>query len=156
MATELFFILLGVGLLLMGAEIFVPGGILGVMGMLSILGAIVLGFIAFPGYGVWIALIILVLTGIALMLWIKIFPNTSLGKHMTISNDLSSSKASEEGIEDLLNKSGITISKLRPSGFAEIDGKRKDVITRGEMIDNGKQIKVIEIEANRIVVKEIV
>ena len=155
MVAELFFILLGVGLLLLGAEIFVPGGILGVMGILSLLGAIILGFVAFPGYGVWIALSIIVLTGIALILWIRIFPNTSLGKNMTISNDLSSSKASEEGIEDLLGKDGITTSKLRPGGFAEINGKRKDVITRGEMINNGKHIKVIEIEANRIVVKKI-
>ncbi len=155
MATELFFILLGVGLLLIGAEIFIPGGILGVMGIASLLGAIVLGFVAFPGYGIWIALTIVVLTGIAIILWIKIFPKTSLGKHMTVSNDLSSSKASEAGIEDLLEKTGITTSKLRPAGFAEIGGERKDVITRGEMIGKGTKIKVIEIEANRIIVKEI-
>ena len=155
MATELFFILLGVGLLLIGAEIFIPGGILGVMGIAALLGAIVLGFVAFPGYGVWIALTIILLTGIALILWIKIFPKTSLGKHMTVSNDLSSSKASELGIEDLLGQTGVTTSKLRPAGFAEIGGQRKDVITRGEMIGAKKQIKVIEIEANRIIVKEV-
>ena len=155
MATELFFILLGVGLLLIGAEIFIPGGILGVMGILALVGAIVLGFFAFPGHGIWIALVIIVLTGLAIILWIKIFPNTTLGKHMTVSNDLSSSKASEEGIEELLNKTGVTTSKLRPAGFAEIDGERKDVVTSGEMISYGVKIKVIEIEANRIVVKEI-
>lgn len=155
MATELFFILLGVGLLLIGAEIFIPGGILGAMGIASLLGAIVLGFVAFPGYGEWIALSIIVLTGIAIILWIKIFPNTRLGRQMMVSNDLSTSKASEEGIENLLDKTGITTSKLRPGGFAEIDGKRKDVITRGEMIARGAKIKVIDIEANRIVVKKI-
>lgn len=155
MATELFFILLGVGLILTGAEIFIPGGILGVMGIAALVGAVVLGFVAFPGYGVWIALTIIALTGIAIILWIKIFPNTSLGKHMTVSNDLSSSKASEEGIEDLLEKTGTTTSKLRPGGFAEIDGHRKDVITRGEMIGVGIKIKVIDVDGNRIVVKEI-
>ena len=155
MVIELFFILLAVGLLLFGAEIFVPGGILGAVGAIALFGAIILGFPAFPGYGSIIALSIIILTGIAIILWIKIFPQTKIGKNMTMSRDLSSSKASEEGIENLLNKTGRTTSKLRPGGFAEIDGKRKDVITRGEMIEAGKEIKVIEIESNRIVVKEI-
>jgi membrane-bound serine protease (ClpP class) len=154
-AIELFFILLAVGLLLLGAEIFVPGGILGIIGAVALLGAVILGFTAFPGYGSIIALCIFILTGIAVILWIKIFPQTRIGKNMTMSRDLSTSKASEAGIENLLNKTGITASKLRPGGFAEIDGHRKDVITRGEMIDAGKKIKVIEIESNRIVVTEV-
>ncbi len=155
MAIELFFILLAVGLLLLGAEIFVPGGILGIIGAIALFGAIILGFSAFPGYGAIIAMGIIILAGIAIILWIKFFPKTTIGKQMTMSKDLKTSKASEEGIEELLNQTGITTSKLRPSGFAEINGKRKDVITRGEMIDIDKQIKVIEIESNRIVVKEI-
>ena len=154
MVTELFFILLVAGLLLIGAEIFVPGGILGAIGAAALLGAVVCGFIAFPSFGLWIAMGIIVLVGAAIFLWIKIFPRTNIGRSMTVSMDLAESKGTESGLEDLTGKEGITTSNLRPGGFAEIEGKRRDVITRGEMIAGGQPVVVIEVEANRIVVKE--
>ena len=41
---------------------------------------------------------------------------------------------------------------LRPAGFAEIGGRRVDVVTRGENIESGAAVKVLEVEGNRVVV----
>ena len=155
MATELFFILLFAGLVLVGAEIFVPGGILGVMGGFALLGAIVCGFLAFPGLGGWIAVGIIFLVGVAMVLWIKIFPRTRIGKTMTVSDHLGDSKGTEPGIDELMGKDGTTLSELRPAGYADIDGHRVDVITRGGMLAKGERVRVIEVESNRVVVKRI-
>lgn len=152
MFTELFFILLVAGLILVGAEVFVPGGILGAMGALALLGAVVLGFVAFPAYGLWIALGMVVLVGVAFLLWIKIFPGTRMGKSMTVATDLADSKATQAGLTELTGKVGVATSDLRPGGFAEIEGRRRDVITRGEMIARGESVVVLEVESNRIVV----
>jgi len=155
MAVQIFFMLLIAGLLLVGAEIFVPGGILGIMGGLALLGAIAAGFQAFPGYGGWIAFSIVFLVGFAMFLWIRIFPNTGIGKRMTVSSDLSESKGTQSGLEELLDKEGTALSDLRPAGFARIEGKRVDVVTQGEMLSKGKSLVVVDVESNRVVVRAI-
>ena len=43
---------------------------------------------------------------------------------------------------------------VRPAGFARIDGRRVDVVTRGEMLDKDCPLIVVEIEGNRVVVAE--
>lgn len=153
--VQLFFIMLVAGLILIGAEIFVPGGILGAMGAVALLVAIVSGFIAFPAFGAYIALGIVLLVGAVFVLWIKIFPKTSIGRRMTVSNDLSEFKATAAGLDDLVGLEGETMSDLRPSGFAIINGKRVDVITLGGMVSKGDSIRVIDVESNRVVVRRI-
>ncbi len=55
-------------------------------------------------------------------------------------------------IQGLLHKTGVATSDLRPSGFATIEGRRVDVVTRGELLDKDTQIRVIQVEGNRVVV----
>ena len=150
---QLYIILVAAGLFLVGAEIFVPGGILGVMGGAALLLAVILGFPVFgPFWGMISAVSIIVLVGVVMLLWIKIFPRTSLGKKMTVSTDLRDSKATEDGLQELLGRTGEAISELRPSGFALIDGRRTDVVSEGQMISKGEKVKVIKVEGNRVVV----
>ena len=151
---QLFWILLVSGLLLVGAEIFVPGGILGTMGGIALFATIITSFKAFPVYAPYITVLIIVLAGIAMAVWIKIFPKTPLGRKMTVSNDLASAKGTESGLNDLTGKEGKTMSELRPAGVAMIDNRRVDVITQGEMISKGERVCVIEVESNRVIVKK--
>ncbi|MBN2301973.1 MAG: hypothetical protein JXN60_05595 [Lentisphaerae bacterium] len=155
-SEQLFVVLLFAGLMLFGAEVFVPGGILGVMGGICLLGAIISAFSAFgPTAGAYIAAGIFVLLGIVIALWIKVFPKTGIGKAMTVSRDLSDSSAASSGIHDLMDQEGEAISDLRPAGFARINSKRIDVVTQGEMIEKGTLVKVIATRGNFVVVKSL-
>jgi len=49
---------------------------------------------------------------------------------------------------------GMTISQLRPAGKASFGGRRFDVVSRGELIEADKEIMVVLVEGNRIVVRE--
>ena len=109
-AIQIFAVLLGAGLLLLGAEIFVPGGILGTFGGLLLLGAMIAGFPAFPGYGHFVAIGILFLVGIAIALWIKLFPRSRVGQAMTVSQDEATFKATQDGLQDLVGASGGRLS----------------------------------------------
>ncbi len=155
MATQIFIISLITGLFLIGAEIFVPGGILGTIGGILLLVAVINGFVAFENAGPYIALSIVFFSGLALVLWVKWFPRTPVGKAMTVSTDLSTFKGTQSGLEALLGKQGLTVSALRPAGFVVIDGKRVDVVTRGEMISPDRPVKVIEIAGNGVIVAEV-
>ena len=150
--VTLFFILLLSGLVLMGVEIFVPGGILGGLAGLALVGAIVTGFVAFPSAGPIIAVGIVVLTGVAVAAWIRIFPRTRFGRKMTVSMDLSGSKAPATDLQGLAGKQGEALSDLRPAGFARVDGRRVDVVTQGELIARGERVKVLRVEGARVVV----
>jgi membrane-bound serine protease (ClpP class) len=154
-STELFIILLVTGLMMIGAEIFVPGGILGAIGGLALFGAAIAGFRAFPGYGGYIAIGIVFLVGLVIYLWIKIFPNTRIGKRMTVSNDLSTSKSADPTLVELAGKTGQSVSPLRPAGYAMIGGRRVDVVTRGEMIAKDTGVRVVKVEGSRVIVEQI-
>ncbi len=50
---------------------------------------------------------------------------------------------------------GVAESPLRPAGKAIFGDDYLDVVTDGSFVDKGKQVRVIEISGNRIVVREI-
>ena len=53
-----------------------------------------------------------------------------------------------------LNKEGVAKTQLRPSGTAIIDGERVDVVTEGNLIEPGTNLKVVAVEGMRVVVRE--
>ena len=57
--------------------------------------------------------------------------------------------------QELVGQEGVAKSRLRPSGTAEFAGERLDVVTRGEMVEPGDRIVIIENQGNRIVVRKV-
>lgn len=55
----------------------------------------------------------------------------------------------------LVGKTGLTLTQLRPSGKAEVDGQIVDVMSEGVFIPEGNPIEVIECHRHRIVVRQI-
>jgi membrane-bound serine protease (ClpP class) len=56
--------------------------------------------------------------------------------------------------QELVGKSGVTITPLRPSGIAEIEGRRVDVLTAGAFIEKNKPIVVVQAKGLHILVAE--
>ena len=155
-AAQIFVILVVVGLFLIGAEIFLPGGVIGVIGALALLAAAGMGFAAFGLQGGMLsALIIVVLTGVCIVLWVKYFPSTRMGKHLMLSQDGKQFKSAAAELKDLAGKDGVALSVLRPSGIAQIEGKRVDVVADGSWIEQGKPIRITAVEGSRVLVREI-
>ena len=154
-AVQIFFVLVVVGMFLIGAEIFLPGGVIGVLGALALLLAAGMGFVAFGIQGGMLsALIIVILTGVCIALWVKYFPGTRMGKHLMLSKDGKLFKSATAELKDLVGKEGVALSTLRPSGIAEIDGKRVDVVADGTWIEGGKPVRVAHVEGSRVLVRE--
>ena len=146
------------GLIAILCEIFIPGGILGMIGVLLILASVIS---AFKNLGVNGGLIVLVIAAvIAPMTWffgLGMFPKSPLGKYMT----LKASARPEEGyrpldfdLQELVGAEGVAVTMLRPSGIAEINKKRYQVVTQGEILDKETKIKVLKVEENEIVVRQ--
>ena len=61
----------------------------------------------------------------------------------------------ENDLTFFVGKTGEARTALRPSGIAEFDGVRLNVVSDGEWIANGKKVRVERVEGNRIVVSPV-
>ena len=152
--VEVFVTLLSVGLLLLGVEIFIPGGIVGLIGCLCLFAAMVTGFVAFGADGGWLATgLMIVLGGVALALWIKIFPRTPMGRGLTLREDGRANKSVPDRSSELVGQAGTAHTDLRPGGVALIAGQRVDVVSESGYVDSGTALQVIGVEGSRVIVR---
>lgn len=155
-ATHLFAAFIAMGLILIALEIIVPGGILGIFGVMALLGAIAVGFVAFGAQGGAIAaLAVMISSAIILAIWLKLFPHTRMGKALTLQKDGSAFKTDPTTPSPLLGKEGVAVSNLQLSGIAMINGRRTDVVAESTFIPAGARVKVVKVEGHRVVVREI-
>jgi membrane-bound ClpP family serine protease len=103
----------------------------------------------------YIALLsIFILLPVVIMLW----NSSPLGKRLTSgsSHNYETTVAQMTGnaeLGSLKGKFGRTISPLRPSGVAEFDDRRVDVITEGMMVSAGEWVKCVEVRAGKVIVR---
>ncbi|NKB24698.1 MAG: hypothetical protein GKR87_10065 [Kiritimatiellae bacterium] len=153
-SIQWFIIFIVAGIFLLGAEIFIPGGILGIFGAGALFAAIILGYTTFGGeIGTLVAVAIIFMAAIGLCIWIKFFPQTPIGKRLTLSKNARRFKATDD-LHILRGKEGIAITTLRPSGIATIEGKRVDVVADGSWIEKKTPIRVIAVEGPIVTVRE--
>lgn len=147
-------ILLGVGLLLIVAELMFPSfGALGLVASLFIVGAVAYAFAQDSDLGIGFLVAASVLVPAMILLGFKLLPISPIGKHLVARGfTFEDGAAVDRRDEALLGHEGRVESLLRPAGTATIDGRRVDVVTRGEAIEAGTRVRVIEIEGNRVVV----
>jgi membrane-bound serine protease (ClpP class) len=150
-------LLLGLGLALIIAEVLFPSfGVLGGLATLSIIGGIVSAFSDSNAMGMNFLIATAVLIPAVIMLGFKLLPHSPVAKHLVVGGfsfeDGAGIDRRDVGLEGL---EGVVESSLRPAGTARIDGRRVDVVTRGEMLDVGTEVRVMEVRGNRVVVARI-
>jgi len=145
-----------IGFALLVAELFVPGGIVGIIG-----GALMIISLLFAGesvvhmaYSILIAVFIAI---IGMVIVMKFF-----GKNLHVFNKLilRDATTTEEGYVsnvnriDLLGKIGDSITPLRPAGTIVVGNERIDVVSEGSYIEANRKVEIIQVEGSRIVVRE--
>lgn len=145
-----------VGIALLVAEvIFVSFGILSVLSGVALISAVFLAFQESEAFGTWVLIGEAVLAPIAIAVSLKILPKTRIGRALLLEGpapEAVRAGAEDPALQRFAERTGVTLSALRPSGYARIDGQRVDVVTRGEMIDAGETVRVVEVRGNRVVV----
>jgi membrane-bound serine protease (ClpP class) len=140
------------GAVLLCLEIFlIPGfGIAGVGGIICICASLLL---CFPTLKT--ALYTLSLSIIAAVFLFFIFarflPQTAVWRSIVLSEAGSASLQSEE---ELLGKEGVTLTVLRPTGVALIEGKRVEVCSSGEFLPKDTRICVVQVMGKRVIVEK--
>jgi membrane-bound ClpP family serine protease len=145
-------ILLVLGFVLVLVEMHIPGfGAPGILGVLSLVAGVML-FARSPTEALVITIIIVALLCIALSFVIRSATKGRLAHSKLVLREVSVPTVSDNDLAFFVGKTGEARTALRPSGIAEFDGVRLNVVSDGEWIANGRKIRVERVEGNRIVV----
>lgn len=150
-------VLLTLGLLLLLAEVFIPGfGVAGITGIILFVAGIILTASTFLEALVMF-LILLVILAVVVAFVVRSASSGRLSKTLILNDSVSKEKGFS-GVEDMnvfLGREGTALTMLRPSGIGQFDGVRLDVVTNGDFIEEGTKIRIMEVEGRRIVVETI-
>lgn len=160
-------IIVGVGIVLIGIEVFVvPGfGVFGVLGILAVLGGVFMAQIGnLPtqsdlarASGVLSAAIILVFVTAWFFLQ-SMFGSWRLKRSGVIlpdTTDRDEGYTSADIRTDMEGAEGVAITDLRPAGVGLFGDERMDVVSESEWIEEGTRIRVLSAEGYRHVVRAI-
>lgn len=142
------------GIVLLAVEILVIPGF-GFVGILGIGSTIAGGVLAWTRLGPLWGVAAIAASAVAATVLIWAFPRTRLGKKVMLAESVAGYRAPDEELESLMGREGTAITTLRPSGTAEIDDRRVDVVTDGLFVEAGAAIRVIRVEGVRVVVEAI-
>ena len=147
------------GLLFLVIEMFTPGvGVPGALGILCLISVIVMQI----GWGsqtvaLYITAIALLIIILAIIFILRSLQRGKLSRSFLVLNDsieATSTDITADSASALLGSTGLAITTLRPTGIAEINGKRLDVMTTGTYVQKGRPVRVTNVEGLHILVEE--
>ena len=149
------------GIVLLVLELLViPGfGIAGVLGLAAILFAVIR---IFPNDYQWVSVLgwTSIFGGLLTIALFWLLPNSRFVKVFALSARLDNERGRdrEQGrlvasLDYLVGMHGVALTDLRPSGTAQLDGQRVDVVTEGDFISNGSALEVLRVEGVRVIVR---
>jgi membrane-bound serine protease (ClpP class) len=154
------YVLIGLGLVLLLAELFLCTG--GVLFVLSV-GALIVGVAMTFAYDQSTGMVTLILVFVAVPILAAVgfhfWPKTPLGKRFVLSGPEQEATVASMPVnlelEQMRGRYGRTVSALRPAGITEFDGKRVDTLSDGELIEPGQWVRCIDVKAGRVIVRPV-
>ncbi len=140
-----------IGMALAIAELFLPGVIIGLIGLVCVLASIYLAF-EHQSAGLGWTLVVITIASIPMMviLWLKV-----LDRVFAMKQTQEGYSSAQVELKALIDQEGVTITQLRPSGTARFGDKKVDVVSESEVIERDSRVKVIEVKSNRVVVRAV-
>ena|SRR5690625_73885 len=131
----------------------------GTLAVLGLVGMILSVVIAAPNIYVGLYSVIGVIIGIAVAFsFLKIFKRREMWSKIALKDRLTKESgytSLNEEYEQLLNKTGVTMTDLRPVGTIRIDEKEYSAISNAQWIKKGTTVQVEQVDGTRILVKEV-
>jgi membrane-bound serine protease (ClpP class) len=144
-----------IGIIVIIAEIILPSG-----GILSVLAAGIFAYslyIVFHDISVSVGFIFVtadvIMIPILVIVGLKLLAKSPVTLRKTLSSEDGVTSQSSD-LNEFLGMDGIAVTDLRPAGVAVINGKRVDVVSRGEYLDKNTRIIVSSVTGNQIIVRE--
>jgi membrane-bound ClpP family serine protease len=148
-------ILLAAGIFLITLELFLPGGLLGIIGGITLIGACVY---AFYEYGMGGGLITLggamVLFALMLVIEFKLLAKSRFGQSFFLQAAVPQiDQSSSQERDALIGKTGETLGTLSPGGRIRVEGKIHEAVSQDGLLPKGVPVEIIARNDFRVVVR---
>ena len=142
------------GCVVLALEVFIPsGGVLAILSAAAFIGSIMMAFKSGPRTGfAFIATTVVVVPAVVALAF-KYWPKTPMGKAFIGELPTDEDVLPDDPRRALLGRVGVVRSKMLPSGAVEIEGQIIDAVSQGQAIEPGQYVTVVEVRANRVVVR---
>jgi membrane-bound ClpP family serine protease len=157
-ALALLLLTAGLGLAIL--EVFFPsGGVFGFLCIASTVAAVVLGFKS--GTGVGIAILLTALFGLPAVVVTALnwLPETPFGRQLILkvptSDDVLPVDDEKESLKNLIGHIGQARCRMLPAGAIKIDGRTIDAVSEGMAVEEGQNVRVVQVRGNRVVVRPV-
>lgn len=146
------------GVALLVLEAFMPGfGLPGISGIVLQVVAVALTYMSHgPVAALGMTLIILSIVAVAISVSLRSATKGKLSRSKLVLKETESNEAGYRSTEDMeifLGREGVTTTVLRPTGMAEFDGVRLNVVSEGEFVPSGERVQIVRVEGSRILVR---
>lgn len=133
-------------------EIFVPGGLLAVLGGIFLLAASV---VAYTEWGlVWAITLFfggLIMALVMFFLEIRLIANTRFGQQLSLQSTIAT-KLNPREDDNLVGTEGVTLTILAPTGRVELGGKVYTASAEDGYLEKGVPVRVLRSETFKLIV----
>jgi len=146
------------GLSLAFLEVFFPSaGILAFFSGSALLGAIMLGFKSSATIGLTVTTAVVLGVPSLIVLGFRLWPHTYIGRQVLLdaprAEDVLPDEEQRRHLKTLVGRLGRARCRMLPSGAVSVDGQTLDATSEGMVIEAGQTVRVIKIDAKRLVVR---
>ncbi len=105
----------------------------------------------------WLGIVVAIIRiPTVLILAYRIFPKTRFGKAVTLTppeRERGDAIPDTEALKELLGKSGLVLSDLRPVGMCDFSGRRVECVAETGYIEKDNKVTVIHVEGTQLTVR---
>jgi membrane-bound serine protease (ClpP class) len=159
-SLPLAYTLIGLGILLLVAELFIPsGGIFFVISLSAIIIGVTMTFLAGNDPMVGMVTLVAVLIAVPVIggMMLHYWPRSRMGRRFFLNSPVQDATIASMPVhlelEALRGRFGRTVSPLRPSGVVEFDGRRIDSLSEGMLIEPGRWVRCIDVRTGKVIVR---
>ncbi len=146
-----------VGLILLAAEVFTPGAILGIFGGVAMFAGVIVASSQWGiGGGALATVVALIALSATLYLELVWLPKSRFGKKLIIqaaSDGTSQAPLASAGA--VVGKSAEALTTLAPSGYVSVEGQRYEAFSQSGHVVKGAALRVVGLDNFRLIVSKI-
>ncbi|MEM9480411.1 MAG: NfeD family protein [Verrucomicrobiota bacterium] len=152
--------LICVGFVLFALEVILPGGIAGLIGAVALLIGIVILFVSpefdflSVGAKLLIASGIIAVIGIGFIWWMKNFHKMPFIRGEILEAEIAGGAAGKrDELQQLIGKTGVAITDLRPVGKVKVEKVRYDASTASGYIARNAVVEITGVKDSKLLVR---
>ncbi len=145
----IFIILIGIMLMILDFLV-IPGGVVAIIGVLSMVAGVAAAFIQ---YGPLAGFLTLISTAVVTIGCFVLMMRTKTWKRLQLNTRIDSKMNEVDASKIKVGSTGKAISRLAPMGTGEFDGEMIEVSSPQDFIEVDTEIEITRIEGGKVYVK---